>query len=513
MKKRALISVSDKTGIEHIAACLHNKGVEIISTGGTAKTLQNNGIPVKEVSEITGFRECLDGRVKTLHPAVHGGVLAVRENKEHMDQLKSLGIAPIDFVIVNLYPFKKTIQKENVTIEDAIENIDIGGPAMLRSAAKNHKDVVVITDPSDYGKLIDILDTGEPIPYEFRAYLAAKVFEHTGHYDTLICDYLRKSNEISGFPNLLTLAFEKVEDLRYGENPHQSAAFYREALNLDGTLAKSRQLHGKQMSFNNINDTNAALVLLKEFDEPTIVAIKHANPCGVGSANTINEAFIKAYEADKISIFGGIVAANRQIDLKTADVLSEIFIEVVIAPSYSVEALEILTMKKNIRLLELPGIDKKTKNGIDVKKIAGGMLVQTDDVKLLNDDGFQVVTQRIPTEEERDDLIFAWKVVKHVKSNAIVIAKNKQVLGIGAGQMNRICAVEHALKSAADKAKGAVMASDAFFPFDDCVKTSALAGIRAIIQPGGSLKDKDSIEACDNSKISMVFTGIRHFKH
>ena len=513
MKKRALISVSDKTGIENLAICLHKKGIEVISTGGTAKILKEFGIPVISITEITSFPECLDGRVKTLHPAVHGGLLALRNNEEHMEQIKELGITPIDYVIVNLYPFKKTILKEGVTIEEAIENIDIGGPSMLRSAAKNYKDVVVIVDPSDYDTLIQSVDDNDILSNEFRAYLAAKVFEHTAHYDALICDYLRKQNKISGFPNLLTLAFEKAEDLRYGENPHQVAAFYRETLNVDGTLARYRQLHGKQMSFNNINDSNTAIKLLKEFDEPTVVAIKHANPCGVGSATNISEAFRKAYEADKISIFGGIVALNRQVDYETADMLKDIFVEVVVAPSFAFDALKILTQKKNIRLLELPEIEAKSKANTDIKKIVGGLLIQTADNMLLNDEKLESVTNRTPTEEEISDLIFAWKVVKHVKSNAIVIAKNKQTLGIGTGQMNRIWAVEHAIKNAADLANGAVMASDAFFPFDDCVRAAASVGIKAIIQPGGSVKDIDSIDECNRNHIAMVFTGIRHFRH
>jgi len=513
MKKRALISVSDKNGVERIAMSLHMKGVEIISTGGTAKLLKDSGIPVIGISDITNFPECLDGRVKTLHPAVHGGLLALRDNKAHMDHINELGIAPIDYVIVNLYPFKKTIRKEGVTIEEAIENIDIGGPSMLRSAAKNYKHVIVIVDPSDYDRLIQSLDENDDIPYEFRAYLAAKVFEHTAHYDALICEYLRNYHEIAGFPSLLTLAFEKAEDLRYGENPHQIAALYKDSLNVDGALTKYRQLHGKQMSFNNINDANTAIELLREFDEPTAVAIKHANPCGVGSGTSICEAFRKAYEADKVSIFGGIVALNRQMDFETADMLTEIFIEVVIAPSFTDDALKLLTQKKNIRLLELPGVETKLKSNTDVKRIAGGLLIQTSDDKLLDDEKLEVVTYRNPTEEENNDLLFAWKVVKHVKSNAIVIAKNKQTLGIGTGQMNRIWAVENALKSAKDKTIGAVMSSDAFFPFDDCVKTAALAGISAIIQPGGSIKDKDSVDACDRSGIAMIFTGIRHFKH
>lgn len=513
MKKRALISVSDKTGIEKIARILYEKEVEIVSTGGTANVLKNAGIPVVGISEITGYPECLDGRVKTLHPAVHGGLLAMRDKIDHMDQLKSLGISLIDYVIVNLYPFKQTIQKENVCIEEAIENIDIGGPSMLRSAAKNYKDVIVIVDPSDYEMLIESLNKNEDVSYEQRAYLASKVFEHTSHYDALICDFLKQKYSIPGLPQYLTLTYEKAETLRYGENPHQEAGFYIEAFDFAGSLANCKQLHGKQMSFNNLNDSNAAIELIKEFDEPTVAAIKHANPCGVASATSISEACMKAYEADKVSIFGGIVAANEEIDQVTASILFDVFIEVVIAPSFSSEALSLLKQKKNIRLIELPEIEIKHQGGLDMKKVTGGILIQTSDEILIDESLIKVVTKRVPTKNEHDDLLFAWKVVKHAKSNAIVVAKNKQTLGIGTGQMNRIWAVEHALKSAGSNSIGAVMASDAFFPFDDCVKEAVNAGVSAIIQPGGSVKDKDSIDVCDSSDIAMVFTGVRHFKH
>jgi len=513
MGKRALISVSDKTGIKEFASELIKRDFEIISTGGTAKILSEAGLPVTNVSDITGFPECLDGRVKTLHPNIHGGLLALRANKEHMKQLEDLCIKPIDIVVINLYPFKQTIQKPNVKLEEAIENIDIGGPSMLRSAAKNYKNVVVLIDPDDYRKALSEMDALGDVSIELRACLAAKVFGHTAHYDAIICDYLRKFSKDADFPENLTLTFEKAEELRYGENPHQKAAFYKEVDKKSGTLANARQLHGKQMSFNNINDTNAAIELIQEFNEPTVVAIKHANPCGVGSGIDIREAFEKAYNADKVSIFGGIIAANRQIDEMTAVLIKDIFIEVVIAPSFSDKAMEILTEKKNIRLLELADIAVKQEGSPDIKKVSGGILIQSEDNKLIDINNVQVVTERAPTDHEKEDLLFAWKVVKHVKSNAIVVAKNKQTLGIGAGQMNRIWAVEHALEHGKENTYGAVLASDAFFPFDDSVKAAAIAGISAIIEPGGSLKDKDSIEACNKSGIAMVFTGIRHFKH
>jgi len=512
MKKRALISVSDKTGLEGMARCFFDKDIEIISTGGTADFIRKLGIPVIGISEITKFPECLDGRVKTLHPAVHAGLLAKRDNFEHIGQIQELNILPIDFLIVNLYPFKKTIDNENTTLSEAIEQIDIGGPSMLRSAAKNNKDVVVVCDPLDYGKLIAQLDKSERIDDDFKLDLAIKVFEQTAYYDSIIVDYLRSKKNRIEFPELLSLKYEKVADLRYGENPHQFAALYKEPTTKDSDLIRFQQLHGKEMSFNNFNDSNAALELLQEFEDPTIVVVKHTNPCGIASADTISNAFLKAYEADKVSIFGGIIASNREIDESTAKQINEIFIEVVLAPSYSEEALVILEKKKNIRLLQVKLDTVKENRGYDIKKISGGVLVQTKDC-IDRIEEFKVVTQNSPSETEYEDLLFALKIVKHVKSNAIVIAKNKQTLGLGTGQTNRIWAMEHALASAGDNAIGSVVASDAFFPFDDCVELAASKGVKAIIQPGGSLRDTDSIAASDRNAIAMVFTGKRHFKH
>jgi phosphoribosylaminoimidazolecarboxamide formyltransferase/IMP cyclohydrolase len=515
MKRRAIISVSDKTGIVEFARALSGMGVEIISTGGTAKTLADAGIPVINVSDVTGFPECLDGRVKTLHPAIHAGVLAIRENPQHMRQIETLGIHPIDFVVINLYPFKQTILKENVPLEEAIENIDIGGPTLLRAAAKNYQDVTVMVDPADYDVVLSELGNNGKISYETKFKLAAKVFQHTAHYDALIAEYLRRQAGETGFPEILTLTYEKAQGLRYGENPHQQAVFYREVMPVPGSLTGARQLHGKELSYNNINDTNGALDILREFDEPTVVAVKHANPCGVGSAPTIYEAYMKAYQADPVSIFGGIVVANREIDAQTAVEVNKIFIEIVVAPSYTDEALEILKQKKNIRILQLEDISARLPGGIwDTKKVLGGLLVQDMDTELLPDiSQLEVVTGKKPTDAEMEDLIFAWKVVKHTKSNGIAIAKNKQSLGIGPGQVNRIWAVEHAIQRSGDKVKGAVLASDAFFPFPDCVEAAAKAGITAIIQPGGSIRDQESIDACNKYGISMIFTGMRHFKH
>lgn len=514
MVKRALISVSDKTGIVELARELDKLDVEIISTGGTAKTLSNAGIKVINVSDITGFPECLDGRVKTLHPKVHGGLLAMRSNPEHMRQIKELGIDPIDMVIINLYPFKQTILKENIELEEAIENIDIGGPTMLRAAAKNYQDVVVIVDPADYSMVLEELKSSNDISLKTKFKLAYKVFEHTSHYDTLIAKYLREKLGEDFFPETLSLTFEKVQEMRYGENPHQKAVFYKEAGPNTGCLTNARQLHGKELSFNNINDTNGALDLLKEFDEPTVVAVKHANPCGVGSAETIYEAYMKAYEADPVSIFGGIVAANREIDVKTAEEINKIFVEIVIAPSYTEEALQILTQKKNIRVLQLDNISQNVPAGTyDMKKVAGGLLVQDYNNQLLNMDEIKYVTEKKPAPEQMEDLIFAMKVVKHTKSNGIVLAKGKMTIGVGPGQTNRVMAAKIAVEYGGDRTKGAVLASDAFFPFPDCVEVAAKAGVTAIIQPGGSLKDQESIDACNKYGIAMIFTGMRHFKH
>jgi phosphoribosylaminoimidazolecarboxamide formyltransferase/IMP cyclohydrolase len=514
MIKRALISVSDKTGIVELAKELQNRGVEIVSTGGTAKALSDAGVKVINISDITGFPECLDGRVKTLHPKVHGGLLAMRSNEEHMKQIRELGIEPIDMVVINLYPFKQTILKEDVKLEEAIENIDIGGPTMLRAAAKNYQDVAVIVDPKDYSLVLEEIGSKGDISPETKFRLAYKVFEHTSHYDTLIAKYLRDRLGEDAFPETLSLTFEKVQEMRYGENPHQKAVFYKEVGKNEGCLTSAEQLHGKELSYNNINDANGSLELLKEFDEPTVVAVKHANPCGVASAGNIYEAYVKAYEADPVSIYGGIVAANREIDAKTAEEISKIFLEIVIAPSFTEEALNILTQKKNIRILRLDNISKKiAKDTYDMKKVAGGLLVQGYNSELLNMDELKYVTDKKPTKEELEDLIFTMKVVKHTKSNGIALAKGKQTVGVGPGQTNRIMACNIAIKTGGEKTKGAVLASDAYFPFPDCVEAAAAAGITAIIQPGGSIRDQESIDACNKYGISMVFTGMRHFKH
>ena len=509
---RALISVSDKTGVVEFAQELCGLGITVISTGGTLTRLKDNGVEAVGISEVTGFPECLDGRVKTLHPAVHGGILAMRDRPEHMRQIKDLNIETIDIVAINLYPFKETIMKPGVSLEEAIENIDIGGPAMLRSAAKNHKDVAVACDPSDYQTIIKELKEKGNVSYETKYSLALKVFEHTAAYDAMIASYLRERSG-AGLPDKLTLTFEKLQDLRYGENPHQSAVYYRDVKTPVGCLANAAQLHGKELSFNNINDANGALETLKEFSEPTVVAVKHANPCGVGSGFDILAAYRRAYDCDPVSIYGGIIAANRPIDRGTAEEINRIFIEIVIAPDFTEEALGILKKKQNIRLLRIDGIDEKPQSQRDLKKTGGGLLVQDSDMELFNEGDLRVVTDRIPTEKEVQNMTFAMKVVKHVKSNAIVIAKDGMTLGIGPGQVNRIWAVRNAISQSNFELNGAVMASDAFFPFYDCVEAAAAAGITAIIQPGGSVNDEDSIKKANELGIAMLFTGMRHFKH
>lgn len=510
--KRALISVFDKTGIVDFAKSLDSMGWEIISTGGTSKKLKEEGIKVQDISELTKFPECFDGRVKTLHPNVEGGILAVRDNEHHLSQMEKLGIEPIDIVVCNLYPFKQTVLKPGVSHEEIIENIDIGGPTMIRAAAKNYKFVTVLTDPADYDRVIGELKQKGDTSAETKEMLAAKVFIHTAHYDALIADYFSKKLNIE-FPQTLTLTYEKKQDLRYGENPHQSAAFYASVRGTEGSLISAVQLHGKELSYNNIGDTDGALETLKEFDEPTVVAAKHANPCGVGSAATVAEAYRKAYEADPVSIFGGIVAVNREIDRETAEQMSRIFLEVVVAPSFSPEALEILTQKKNIRLLQLEQIGHKDEQARKAKTVLGGLLIQDSDTSLVPEEGLKVVTKRKPTEAELQDLLFAWKVVKHTKSNGIAIAKDKCTTGVGPGQVSRIWALENAIRQGGDRIQGSVMASDAFFPFSDCVEAAHKAGITAIIQPGGSVRDPESVEAADKYGIAMIFTGMRHFKH
>lgn len=514
MIKRAVISVSDKTGIADFCRKLAEQKIEIISTGGTAKLLKTEGIPCKEIAEVTGFPECLDGRVKTLHPRVFAGVLAIRSNEEHMKRIADLGIDTIDLIVVNLYPFKQTVMKPKVEFEECVENIDIGGPSMLRAAAKNHQDVTVITDPADYDLVLrQICSTGDT-SYQTRFYLARKVFEHTAAYDALIAQYFISKTPDAVMPNSLTMTFDKVADLRYGENPHQSATFYKNAIPVPGSLSEAVQKNGKELSYNNIADTDATINCLKEFKEPTVVAVKHANPCGVGSAETIHEAWQKAYEADTVSVYGGIVAANREIDAKTAEEMSKVFLEVIVAPSYTKEALDILCAKKNLRVLELPNISAPIPSDeYNYKRVIGGLLVQDHDRNVYDEKDLKVVTATEPDPALRDDMEFAMKVVKHVKSNAIVVVKNKQTIGVGPGQTNRVGAAQIAFAFAGDKAKGAVMGSDAFFPFRDCVDVAHQAGVAAIVQPGGSVRDQESIDACNEFGIAMVFTGSRHFRH
>ena len=515
MIKRALLSVSDKTGIVELARRLHALGVELLSTGGTMKALQDAGIPVTGVSDVTGFPECLDGRVKTLHPAIHAGLLAMRSNPEHMRQIAELGIAPIDLVVINLYPFRQTIARPGVTFEEAIENIDIGGPTMLRAAAKNWQDVAVVVEPADYDAVLGELEQTGEVSRETKLRLCYKVFEHTAQYDCMIQQYLRA--QLPGdnrFPDKLTVTFEKVQGMRYGENPHQGAAFYRDLGDVAGTLPAARQLHGKELSYNNINDTNGALELLREFDTTAVVAVKHGNPCGVGVADDVAEAYRLAYEADPVSVFGGIVVTNATVDAATAEQMSRIFLEIVVAPAYTDAALEILTRKKNLRVLQLDTTHRAYPAGERVlRKVAGGLLVQDIDDALLPEGELKVVTDRAPTEKQMQDLLLAWKIVKHTKSNGIAIARDNQSLGIGPGQVNRIWSTQMAIERSGEKVRGAALASDAFFPFDDCVKAAAQAGIACIIQPGGSVRDEDSIRACNEAGIAMVFTGMRHFKH
>jgi len=510
-KRRALLSVSDKTGIVEFAKELVALGFEVISTGGTKKTLEDAGLTVTSILDVTGFPEIMDGRLKTLHPNIFGALLGMRSNPEHMEQLKKHAISLIDIVVVNLYPFKETISKPDVKWADAIENIDIGGPSMLRAAAKNYQDVAVITDPSDYAVVVGELKMAGNVSLDTKKILAAKVFRQTAAYDAYIAEYLTKQEGVS-YPDKLTLTFEKVQDLRYGENPHQSASFYRQDLVKQG-LPLAKQLHGKELSYNNIQDTNAAWQMVKEYHEqPVVVAVKHMNPCGIAVGENVLEAFKKAYDADPVSIFGGIVATNQVVDAATANLMKEIFLEVIIAPGFTDEALTILTAKKNIRLLELKGEQKYT--GVPkVVSVLGGLLLQDEDERQLSDADLTVVTKRQPTAEELAQLNFAWKAVKHVKSNAIVLARDNMTIGIGAGQMNRVGAAEIAIKQAGEKAVGAVLASDAFFPMNDTVLAAANAGITAIIQTGGSIRDEDSIVAADEKGIAMVFTGVRHFKH
>ena len=511
MKKRALLSVSDKNGILEFAQALEALDYEILSTGGTMKHLKENGVAVTAVDEVTSFPEIMEVRVKTLNPMIHGGLLAKQDDPGHQAQMTEHGIQPIHIVCVNLYPFKETISKPDVSVSDAIENIDIGGPAMLRASAKNNAYVTVIVDATDYEQVLAELKAEGQTTLETRRRLAAKVFRHTAAYDALISGYL---TDLSGdeFPEQITYTYELKQPLRYGENPHQKAAFYSRPLGSDFSIANAKQLHGKELSYNNIQDANAAIQIVKEFKQPAAVAVKHMNPCGAGIGSTIADAFHKTYEADPVSIFGGIVALNGEVDAITAEQLSGIFLEIVIAPSFTDEALTVLTKKKNIRLLTIP-FGQHKKDSWNTVSVEGGLLIQEPDTKGFEDAEIRIVTDREPTESEWEALKIGWAVVKHVKSNAIVISDSERTLGVGAGQMNRVGAANIALSQAGDLAKGAALASDAFFPMDDTVEAAAKAGITAIIQPGGSVKDEDSINKANEYGITMVFTGIRHFKH
>jgi phosphoribosylaminoimidazolecarboxamide formyltransferase/IMP cyclohydrolase len=512
---RALISVSDKTGIVEMAKELAALGAELLSTGGTANTLREAGVPVTDVAAYTGSPEILDGRVKTLHPKIHGGLLGRRSVPAHVEQMKQHGIGPIDVVIVNLYPFESTVAKPDCRFEEAIENIDIGGPSMLRSAAKNHEDVVVVVDPADYPRVLQALKAGAVTP-ALRRELAAKVFQHTARYDGLIAGYLeRQADPTAGrFPAILSLQFERVEQLRYGENPHQLGAFYRDLAMQEPSVSRAKTLHGKAMSYNNYLDANAALELAKEFTDCAVVIIKHNNPCGVALGASPVEAYVRARETDPVSAFGGVIAFNRAVDLAAAKEITSTFVEVVVAPGYAEEALVELKRKKDLRLLDVGPLAPGARQGLDLKKLVGGLIVQDRDLGALGDlKALPVPTARQPTAEEYAACAFAWKVCKHVKSNAIVYARGGQTVGIGAGQMSRVDSVKLAGMKAVLPVKGCVMASDAFFPFRDGIDASAQAGITAVIQPGGSIRDPEVIKAADEHQMAMILTGMRHFRH
>ncbi|HAS6087250.1 TPA: bifunctional phosphoribosylaminoimidazolecarboxamide formyltransferase/IMP cyclohydrolase [Vibrio vulnificus] len=523
--RRALISVSDKTGIVEFAQALAERGVDILSTGGTARLLAEQGIAVTEVSDYTGFPEMMDGRVKTLHPKVHGGVLGRRGQDDEV--MAKYGINPIDMVVVNLYPFAETVAKEGCTLADAVENIDIGGPTMVRSAAKNHKDVTIVVNASDYHRVITEMDANDTsLTLETRFDLAIAAFEHTAAYDGMIANYFgtmvpsygenKEGDEESKFPRTFNQQFIKKQDMRYGENSHQAAAFYVEANPQEASVATARQIQGKALSYNNIADTDAALECVKEFNEPACVIVKHANPCGVALGKDILEAYNRAYQTDPTSAFGGIIAFNQELDAETATAIVERqFVEVIIAPSVSAEAIEVVAAKKNVRLLECGEWTTKT-TGFDVKRVNGGLLVQDRDQGMVSLDDLKVVSKRQPTEEELKDALFCWKVAKYVKSNAIVYSKGDMTIGVGAGQMSRVYSAKIAGIKAADEGlqvEGCVMASDAFFPFRDGIDAAAEAGIKCVIQPGGSMRDDEVIAAADEHGMAMIFTGMRHFRH
>ena len=508
MNMRAVISVSDKTGLGPFARALAEQGVDIYSTGGTKKAIAEAGAPVKSISELTGFPEILDGRVKTLHPAVHGGILARRDVPDHMSQLESHGIELIDIVVVNLYPFVETVSRDGVDLTEALENIDIGGPTLVRASAKNFPHVLVVVDSRDYETVAQRLADGA-IDHDLRKSLARKAFRHVALYDTAIADYLSDASD--PFPDELTIGMTKAQGLRYGENPHQQGAFYAGSMSRGGGIAGAHQLWGKELSFNNIADADAAWSAVSDFEGPAVVIIKHMNPCGLASHEDLTEAYKRALAGDPVSAFGGIVACNRKVDLATAEEISKVFYEIVIAPSFEEEALALLKRRKNLRILEMGsshGI-----SGLDVKTVQGGFLVQTRDSGGDDPSTWRCVTKRAPTPDEMDDLAFAWKAAKHVKSNAIVLVKGKALVGMGAGQPNRVNSVHLALRAAEERARGSVLASDAFFPFADNVQLAAGGGVVAAVQPGGSVRDQEVIDAADELGMAMVFTGVRHFRH
>lgn len=511
---RAILSVSDKTGLVELAKGLGNLKAEIFSTGGTKKALSEEGVPVHSISEITGFPEILDGRVKTLHPAVHGGILARRDLPRHIEELSKSQIGTIDMVVVNLYPFVQTVSKPDVSLEDALDNIDIGGPTMIRAAAKNFPHVLVIVDPADYQAILKKLNSGE-VSQDDRRSLAQKAFQHVAKYDTAIAQYLRQGDD--SFPDHMTIALKKQLPLRYGENPHQSAAFYEEdrvAAKQESNIASAKQLWGKELSFNNILDADAAWNAVIDFGEPTVAIIKHNNPCGLASYANLAEAYQRALSGDPVSAFGGIVAVNRPVDQAMAQEIIKTFYEIVIAPGYEPNALETLKTKKDLRILDMGSMAvTQPTSSLDFRHVGGGWLVQTSDIIIEDPKNWRIVTKRKPTAEEMKSLTFAWKVAKHVKSNAIVLTKGTTLLGMGAGQPSRVDSVEIALKKAGEEAKGSAMSSDAMFPFPDGIEVAARGGTTAVIQPGGSVRDEMVIEAADKYNLAMVFTGIRHFKH
>lgn len=522
--RRALISVSDKTGLLELAQGLVELGFEIVSTGGTRRHLEENDLPVINVSQYTGFPEIMNGRVKSLHPKIHGAILGMPDNAEHLAAMQEHGIVPFELVVCNLYPFEKTIADEHVTLEEAVEQIDIGGPSMVRSAAKNHKYVGIVTSPNQYSRVLEALSHGS-LSVEFRKELAVTAFEHTACYDQAITNYLKNQMEATdelanhSFPNPLLLSFKRKQELRYGENPHQQAAFYVENHAPIGSLASAKQLNGKDLSYNNLFDLDAALSIVSEFTQPASVVIKHSNPCGCALGENGAEAFIKAHAGDPVSAFGSIVGFNRPVDATCAEMLCrpDQFLEAIIAPAFDAAALEIIKTKpkwkKNVRILECPLIDEALKKTFDFRRLTGGLLVQNRDLQADPEGDFQVVTERLPSDEELQNLKFAWRVCKHVKSNAIVLAKDFAIFGVGAGQMSRLDSSIIAVRKAGERSQGSVVASDAFFPFRDGVDQLAQSGMTAVIQPGGSRNDNKVIEACDEQNLAMVFTGRRHFKH